>query len=83
MPAAFLAATFLYVTFAESKSICPGGEPPVNCLVDPCRVNECPPGTTCKANYCRGCDYDCIPNGDGQCPKDMPPVECLVNPCDN
>jgi hypothetical protein len=80
MPAGFMATVFLFVAVADSF-VCPGGEPPVNCLVDPCLVNKCPSGTICRANYCGGCNFDCIPNG-GHCPKSKPPVHCTRNPCD-
>ena len=38
----------------KDKCQCTGGQPLVNCFVDPCTVNSCPTGT-CTANYCGGC----------------------------
>ena len=36
---------------------CADGSQPVNCLVDPCQVTDCPQGT-CEANYCGGCNAE-------------------------
>ncbi|KAL3882931.1 hypothetical protein ACJMK2_029233, partial [Sinanodonta woodiana] len=33
----------------------------VQCFVNPCITALCPSGTTCRANYCNGCNADCIP----------------------
>eukprot|EP00569_Conticribra_weissflogii_P000578 CAMPEP_0171355872 /NCGR_PEP_ID=MMETSP0878-20121228/45437_1 /TAXON_ID=67004 /ORGANISM="Thalassiosira weissflogii, Strain CCMP1336" /LENGTH=1315 /DNA_ID=CAMNT_0011861879 /DNA_START=77 /DNA_END=4024 /DNA_ORIENTATION=- len=44
----------------DVSSGCPDGQPEVNCLVDPCEVNTCADGTVCRANYCGGCNFDCI-----------------------
>ncbi len=35
---------------------------PVSCFVDPCTTssNTCPSGTTCRPNYCGGCNFDCL-----------------------
>ena len=38
----------------DGKCACADGQPPVQCFVDPCMVNDCPTGT-CEANYCGGC----------------------------
>uniref|UniRef100_H2ZEK3 TIL domain-containing protein n=1 Tax=Ciona savignyi TaxID=51511 RepID=H2ZEK3_CIOSA len=40
--------------------VCQNGQPPANCLVDPCYRARCPgvPDATCTADYCSGsCDF--------------------------
>uniref|UniRef100_A0A383VEL2 Tyrosine-protein kinase ephrin type A/B receptor-like domain-containing protein n=1 Tax=Tetradesmus obliquus TaxID=3088 RepID=A0A383VEL2_TETOB len=41
-------------------SICPDGNPPVNCVFDPCAATTCLAGTTCVSNYCGGCNARCV-----------------------
>lgn len=36
----------------------------VNCFVNPCMYRECPVGYGCVANYCGGCNADCVKGGD-------------------
>ena len=42
----------------DPAATCPGCTYPVNCLIDPCRVNSCPniPKAQCRADYCGGCN---------------------------
>jgi hypothetical protein len=35
-------------------STCPDGNPPVNCVFDPCAATTCLVGTVCVSNYCGG-----------------------------
>eukprot|EP00951_Prasinocladus_malaysianus_P046260 scaffold633851_cov43-Prasinocladus_malaysianus.AAC.1 len=32
----------------------------VNCFVDPCTYTTCPKGNVCQANYCGGCNAECV-----------------------
>ncbi|CAH1251629.1 Hypp9104 [Branchiostoma lanceolatum] len=37
----------------------------VYCFVDPCMMATCPEGTTCRSNYCNGCNADCVNSDNG------------------
>ena len=39
-----------------SGSFCPSGSNEVNCLIDPCQVNDCPESVNCVSYYCDGCN---------------------------
>ena len=40
-----------------SHPVCPDGQEPVNCFMDPCQFASCPafPTAVCEADYCGGC----------------------------
>ncbi|KAL3882932.1 hypothetical protein ACJMK2_029234, partial [Sinanodonta woodiana] len=40
-----------------------GGCLQVYCFMNPCILKQCPAGTHCSANYCGGCNAECL-NGD-------------------
>ncbi|XP_069107784.1 kielin/chordin-like protein [Argopecten irradians] len=50
---------------APPPTICDNGLPPVNCLVNPCSVQQCPliPNAKCVADYCGGCNAKFFVNG--------------------
>ena len=47
-----------FTTLLIGTPVCPPGQPPVNCFVDPCQFGTCPahPDATCVADYCGGCN---------------------------
>jgi hypothetical protein len=49
---------------------CPPGKEPFACIASPCFLNagKCPGGTTCVDDYCGGCNYKCVGQGQGQGP---------------
>jgi hypothetical protein len=66
LPLALLLAAVCLAS-SEARPVCPNGEPLVQCFVDPCRVNECPRGTQCVANYCGGKSADACSSVDIIC----------------
>ncbi|KAK3580546.1 hypothetical protein CHS0354_009502 [Potamilus streckersoni] len=54
-----------YECTKASNTQCPDGSSPVQCLINPCVVTDCPafPNATCLANYCGGCNADFFVNG--------------------
>ena len=64
----------------EEPTTCPDGSEPVECVVSPCDVIECPasPDAFCVPNYCGGCNavfydrvrrvrVDCTGNANRSC----------------
>eukprot|EP01061_Rhynchopus_euleeides_P000268 TRINITY_DN10184_c0_g1_i16.p2 TRINITY_DN10184_c0_g1~~TRINITY_DN10184_c0_g1_i16.p2 ORF type:complete len:179 (+),score=64.30 TRINITY_DN10184_c0_g1_i16:61-537(+) len=46
------------------------------CLVDPCSSAECKDGYECVANYCGGCNHQCVKSVSTKLPVPAPKKDC-------